>query len=62
MKKTACFYKIFGGYANYTDKVWYNCPKCLEDDKNKECKYYVPVMMFYFEVKEKEKKEDGTNL
>jgi hypothetical protein len=49
-KITVCFYKAFGGYANYYDKVWYNCPICKNDEKNKECKYYIPVTICIFNV------------
>lgn len=50
MHKTLCFYQAFGGYANYFDRVWYNCPRCARDEKNKLCVYYRPVTIYFLDI------------
>jgi hypothetical protein len=49
-KMTICFYQAFGGYANYYNQVWHNCPKCIPDEKNKQCIYYKGVTIYTFNV------------
>jgi len=38
------------------------CPKCLSDEKNKQCEGYVPITIYTFIVRENfEKKENETS-
>jgi hypothetical protein len=48
-----CFYRVFGGYADYSDRVWYNCPECKLDDLNKGCKHYYPISLIVIDVRDK---------
>ena len=52
--KRRCFYQVFGGSADFWDRR-YDCPKCLPDDLNIECRHYKPVSLFVFEVPERKR-------
>ena len=45
-----CVYQVFGGYANWSDKLEYNCPSCIPDSLNLRCKYYRPVALVMLSV------------
>jgi hypothetical protein len=50
MKINRCFYQIFGGFADWFDRFRYNCPRCVSDSLNRQCKYYCPVTVILLDV------------
>jgi len=50
MQFVDCLYRMFGGYANWNERFWYNCSECKRDELNMNCKYYYPVQLTIIEV------------
>ena len=50
-----CFYQVFGGKKYPIIPGWGDCTICKPDEKNRQCKGYLPINVSFSDV------EDGEN-
>jgi len=45
-----CFYQLFRTFADRRDRGRYDCKRCLPDDLNRRCAWFLPILVVEFDV------------